>query len=261
MTTEFITKYRRPAKDVAVSNPTKIELSSPGVIVVDGVKYDYEHARDHDLDAWSPSAHLGVIRTYSDWQIVYRPESDANTLPASTTVSYKDDALPAYPVWPDGEDTAQQTVSSTHSTSLAAKTQAEIAAHLAAQVHDLAVAFDDQYHSHWPNASRRATTESWGKRWVGKAWRLVETYKDDTSTPDTSLTFARTAVENAKTEIGIGIRAWYNNHLVDTWDDTETTRILYMTDLSKGSNFGGFSATGLYTGHDQTAWDDLGGAA
>lgn len=120
MATIFKTIYRRPRLGQSASNPSKLELREAGRIVVDGVEYDYRAAADYNQDAWLPSNYLAVTRTTLDWTVRYLAESDAETLPAETETNYADADLPAYPVWPDGETQAAQTIDSTDSSSLTA---------------------------------------------------------------------------------------------------------------------------------------------
>lgn len=122
MSVTFRTQHRRGDG----SNPTHISLTVPGRCVVDGEHIDLYYAADHDEDAWQPRPDMMILRRGDDWEYTYIPISDAETLPESTEVEYADADLPVYPVWPDGEAEAPQTVTSTNSWSLAGKTDLEL---------------------------------------------------------------------------------------------------------------------------------------
>lgn len=233
------------------SNPTQVEIREAGRIIIDGVDYDYREAEDYGETSWQPSDHLTVLRDGTDWDITVYMFGDP--APASAKAEYEDSALPVYPIWPglgEGESYTPQTIGSTDSTSLTAKSNDDIAKEYKSLVTELAFLYDDGYHGHWPDSNRRATTESWGERWVGYAWRQAEAF--ETAPDATTKATMQAAYDSALAEISIGIRTWYRVHVQATWAGAEATRILYRTDTDTG----GFAATGSVVAADQAQWDD-----
>lgn len=121
MATKFVTSYRRPVQGVDASNPSKVEVRAHGRIVIDGVDFDYRYGMDHGESVWFPSNYLTALQDGADFIVNLMLEVDPEEdMPSESTVDYGDDDIPAYPVWPDGETQAAQTISSTDATSLAA---------------------------------------------------------------------------------------------------------------------------------------------
>ena len=199
MTTTYKTVSRHPKKDAAVSNPTKVELSSPGVVVIDGVKYDYEHAADNGQDLFAPIDHLVVLRDGTNWTVLYQPEVAHGTdLPAATSTDYADADLPAYPVWPDGETQAEQTVSSTHSTSPSAVSDLQKKKNAANMLNGALDAWFDGVISE--GKGHPAPHEATGRNFLVGAWRalyLVFNLDDTTYSASNKISWAQKMAQGA----------------------------------------------------------------
>lgn len=125
-------------------------------------------------------------------------------------------------------------------------------AEIRAALRVLALQFDDEFHAHWPDTTRREDTQAWGEAWIGHVGALVA----GAAPSGANVTTARERLPQCQAEIGLGIRTWYSAYDPDAWapwlrPDPAANFTLYTTNAETG---GGSAAVAIANSATWLGW-------